>query len=184
MAQRTYGIQSYREVQIRSDTGANWASKNPILDLGEPGWDETNEIMKVGNGVDRWADLASFAGNGAPGSDGSSILSGSGAPSGGTGVDGDFYIDEDVWDLYGPKAAGSWALATSLVGPPGVADTYVHTEASPSTSWTINHNLGRRVSVELTTLGGVEIIADVQHTSTDQAIASFTAPTAGYAIVG
>lgn len=58
-------------------------------------------------------------GTGAPGSDGRSILNGSGAPGPGTGLDGDFYIDTDVWDIYGPKTAGAWGSPTSLIGPPG-----------------------------------------------------------------
>lgn len=48
-----------------------------------------------------------------------SILSGSGAPAAGLGVNGDFYIDTDVDDLYGPKAGGAWGSATSLVGATG-----------------------------------------------------------------
>lgn len=57
--------------------------------------------------------------DGDPGADGNSILSGVGAPSGGTGQDGDFYIDINDWDLYGPKTTGAWTLATSLIGPTG-----------------------------------------------------------------
>lgn len=48
-----------------------------------------------------------------------SILSGSGAPSAGTGIDGDFYIDTAASDLYGPKTSGSWGSATSLIGATG-----------------------------------------------------------------
>lgn len=56
---------------------------------------------------------------GVPGADGKTILSGSGAPAAGLGVDGDFYIDTSAADLYGPKTAGAWGAATSLVGPQG-----------------------------------------------------------------
>jgi hypothetical protein len=55
---------------------------------------------------------------GAAGADGKTVLNGSGAPSPGEGVDGDFYIDTAASDLYGPKA-GSWPTATSLIGPTG-----------------------------------------------------------------
>lgn len=47
------------------------------------------------------------------------LLSGSGAPSGGTGVDGDFYVDTATLDIYGPKTSGSWGSAVSIVGPAG-----------------------------------------------------------------
>lgn len=50
---------------------------------------------------------------------GAGILSGSGAPGGGTGSDGDFYLDYTNDDIYGPKAGGTWPAAVSLVGPQG-----------------------------------------------------------------
>lgn len=49
----------------------------------------------------------------------STIRSGAGVPSGGTGTDGDFYINTSNYDIYGPKTAGSWGGSTSLVGPNG-----------------------------------------------------------------
>ncbi|MGB1225861.1 MAG: hypothetical protein ACPHCN_17225 [Mycobacterium sp.] len=57
--------------------------------------------------------------DGADGADGRTVLSGSGAPGGGLGSDGDFYIDTTGNDLYGPKSGGAWGSATSLVGPTG-----------------------------------------------------------------
>jgi hypothetical protein len=54
------------------------------------------------------------------GADGKSVLSGSGVPSAGLGVDGDFYIDTSSDTIYGPKAGGTWGAATSLVGPQGI----------------------------------------------------------------
>lgn len=57
---------------------------------------------------------------GVKGDDGATIRSGAGAPSAGTGNDGDFYFDTTAGRLYGPKAAGAWpATGTSLVGPAG-----------------------------------------------------------------
>lgn len=56
---------------------------------------------------------------GAAGADGKTVRSGSGVPGGGLGVDGDFYINTDNHDIYGPKTAGAWGSATSLIGPQG-----------------------------------------------------------------
>ena len=53
---------------------------------------------------------------GADGADGSTILSGSGAPSSDTGANGDFYLDTDTTMLYGPKTAGAWGSGVSLIG--------------------------------------------------------------------
>ena len=58
---------------------------------------------------------------GADGADGRTILNGSGAPSSGTGADGDFYIDTAADAIYGPKAVGAWGSPTPLVGPQGPA---------------------------------------------------------------
>ena len=57
--------------------------------------------------------------NGTNGVDGKTVRSGSGAPSNGLGVDGDFYIDTSANQIYGPKAAGVWPSGVSLVGPAG-----------------------------------------------------------------
>jgi len=58
---------------------------------------------------------------GAAGVDGRTVLSGSGAPGGGVGANGDFFIDTTGWVIYGPKAAGAWPAGASLVGPAGAA---------------------------------------------------------------
>ena len=47
------------------------------------------------------------------------VLTGTGAPSSGTGLDGDVYIDTNASAFYGPKASGSWPSAVSLVGAQG-----------------------------------------------------------------
>ncbi|MEA2351825.1 MAG: hypothetical protein QOJ14_239 [Thermoleophilaceae bacterium] len=58
---------------------------------------------------------------GSPGADGRTILSGSGAPAGTLGADGDFYIDTSVHAIYGPKTGGAWGSGTTLVGSQGTA---------------------------------------------------------------
>ena len=44
---------------------------------------------------------------------------GAGAPSGGTGANGDVYIDTTARALYGPKSGGAWGAGTSLAGADG-----------------------------------------------------------------
>jgi Collagen triple helix repeat (20 copies) len=54
------------------------------------------------------------------GSNGKTVLNGSGAPAGSLGRNGDFYLDTTSEVLYGPKTAGAWpATGVSLVGPRG-----------------------------------------------------------------
>lgn len=56
---------------------------------------------------------------GPAGVDGKTVRNGAGAPAPGLGVDGDFYIDTTAKAIYGPKTAGAWGSATSLIGPAG-----------------------------------------------------------------
>lgn len=68
-----------------------------------------------------WEQTVSQGDAGAPGADGSTVLNGTGAPGGGLGADGDFYIDTAADDIYGPKTGGAWGGPTSLIGPQGPA---------------------------------------------------------------
>jgi hypothetical protein len=52
-------------IKLRRDTAGNWASANPVLALGEPGFDTTNNEIRVGDGVTAWTSLDPItAGNG------------------------------------------------------------------------------------------------------------------------
>jgi hypothetical protein len=53
---------------------------------------------------------------GKKGQDGNTILNGSGVPSSGLGKNGDFYINTATFEIYGPKAAGSWGSPSQLTG--------------------------------------------------------------------
>lgn len=59
--------------------------------------------------------------------------------------------------------------------------SFIHTQGSAATSWTVNHNLGFRPAVEVFSVGGAEIDAEVLHTSPNQTVISFNAATAGSA---
>jgi hypothetical protein len=50
---------------------------------------------------------------------GNNVLGGNGVPTSGVGNNGDYYLNLDNMDLYGPKASGAWGSAFSLVGPQG-----------------------------------------------------------------
>ncbi len=49
------------KIQMRNDTAENWESVNPVLDVGEIGYDVTNKKTKIGDGVTPWVDLDWFA---------------------------------------------------------------------------------------------------------------------------
>lgn len=67
-------------------------------------------------------------------------------------------------------------------GPSGAASSaYVHTQPSASDTWTIAHNLGFYPDVAVFTVGGVEVVAQVTHTSTLVTVVQFAAPMSGSA---
>lgn len=53
---------------------------------------------------------------------------------------------------------------------------------TPSALWTVNHNLGFKPQVQVYSAGGVEVIAQVVHTSDNQYQVSFTSPRTGFSI--
>lgn len=59
--------------------------------------------------------------------------------------------------------------------------SYVHTQSVSSSTWTINHNLGFRPSIELTTSGGSVFFAEIVHTSLNQSIVYLNTTQAGFA---
>ena len=71
-------------------------------------------------------------------------------------------------------------------GPPGPAGAaggsiFTHTQATPLTTWTINHGLGRYPTTATYSPGAVEIEGAVMHTSLFQTLVLFNAPQAGFA---
>jgi hypothetical protein len=72
--------------------------------------DETTAAFTVYNGADG-------EGEGG-GTDGATWYSDAGAPSGGTGADGDFYLDTTNYDIY-KKVSGSWGTIGNIKGATG-----------------------------------------------------------------
>ena len=49
-------------IQFKRGLSSEWINKNPILDSGEPGYEEDTGNFKVGDGTSRWNDLPYFTG--------------------------------------------------------------------------------------------------------------------------
>jgi hypothetical protein len=45
------------KITIRKGTEQEWNFVNPILGLGEPGYETTNNILKIGDGIKTWTEL-------------------------------------------------------------------------------------------------------------------------------
>jgi hypothetical protein len=66
-------------------------------------------------------------------------------------------------------------------GPPGPGAVYEFTQASPSATWTVTHNLGLHPSVTVVDTGGSVVIPDVHYASVNALTISFGSATSGAA---
>lgn len=73
---------AYRII-LRRDGSSNWESQNPVLLLGEPGYETDTGKFKIGDGSSMWSDLNYYIG--ATGGTGSTGVTG---PTGSIGVTG------------------------------------------------------------------------------------------------
>lgn len=49
-------------IQIRKGTSAQWTAANPILAVGEPGFETDTGVLKIGDGTSTWGSLSSVSG--------------------------------------------------------------------------------------------------------------------------
>jgi hypothetical protein len=115
---------------------------NPAPQLGKAGDFYFAKVAKVMFGPKTaagWGTGVNLQGaNGANGTNGTTILNGDGPPTPfeETGKDGDFYIDTDAYDIYGPRIGGDWGNPTSLKGADGNANVFSYETTNASTfSW-------------------------------------------------
>jgi len=80
----------------------------------------------------------------------------------------------------GPGLAPIWAAGNSGSG----TTSFVHIQSVATTLWTINHNLGRILPVEVIDDSGREVEGLVTHLSGDLTTVEFVIPVAGRAIFG
>lgn len=92
-------------------------------------------------------------------------------------------VAQHAIEVIAPTAPATVEVQTQ--GPQGAAganaEAYVHLQLAANATWTINHNLGYRPSVELLNTGSQEIEGDVVHTSVNQTVVSFSGAVAGQA---
>jgi hypothetical protein len=86
--------------------------------------------------------------------------------------------------LNGPQEATAEMIA-GVVGNPGPPGTngagITYTQTTPSSVWTITHNIGARPAVATFSVGGVEMLGTVTHLSNDVVQVNFSTPVAGTA---
>jgi len=102
--------------------------RGPQGPKGDPGQSVTSMTLQAGdmncaNGGASFTSASgkSYACNGAPGTNGNTVLNGGGPPSSAVGAAGDSYIDTSAHAIYGPKTSTGWGAGTNLVGPKGTS---------------------------------------------------------------
>lgn len=141
-------------IQIRRDTASQWSSNNPVLALGEMGFDTTNNQIRVGDGVTPWLGLEVLSSGPASGVTYNNSTSG--------------LVSTTVQAAIDELAAGK-------------ASFNEFEQQVASNEWTVNHNLGKLPSVTVIDSGNNIVIGDVLYTSLNQVKISFTGAFTGKA---
>lgn len=141
-------------IQIRRDTSSHWTNNNPVLALGEMGFDTTNRQIRVGDGVTPWNGLE--------------ILSSGPA----TGIS----YDNSVSGLIATTSQQALDELSHIK-----ATYHEHDQQVPSNEWVINHNLGKLPSVSIIDTSNTLVMGSVLFLNLNQVKISFTGSFAGTA---
>ena len=93
-------------IKLRRDTATSWATVNPVLALGEAGYDTTNHQLRVGDGTTQWSSLSTVGL--AVGADGQIIL-GTGTTTAGGADSIAIGTNAGVSQLWSSVAIGNYA---------------------------------------------------------------------------
>lgn len=112
------------------------------------------------------------------GAPGSQILKGNGPPPDSLGANGDYYIDvaDDDTPLYGPKADNEWPDEVVVLS---VNSRFVFDQAAPTSTWTVNHQLGGFPSVSVVDSANTVVFGMVTYVNESQITIEFSAPFSG-----
>lgn len=93
---------------LRRDTAANWDISNPVLLDGEPGYDYTNNQLRIGHSGLNWYDLTPVTAGGSLGGTG---------PTGPTGAVSNILGPQGPPGVTGPGSSGGTTGPTGFTGP-------------------------------------------------------------------
>lgn len=80
-----------------------------------------------------------------------------------------------------PNESGTLATREWVQSHPVNNPTYIYTQTTPSSTWTITHNLNSFPSVTTVDISNVQIVGDLSYTNVNQLIVNFSAPVDGKA---
>ena len=117
-------------IQLRRDTAANWASTNPTLTQGEPGYETDTGRVKYGNGSTAWNSLGYGA-----------LLPTGGAISGDITLNAQSALrfadaDSSNWVAFQAPATITSNVTWTLPATDGTNNQVLKTNGSGTLSWT------------------------------------------------
>lgn len=137
--------------QLRRATYSSWSTTNPILQSGEPGFDTTNNCLKIGDGSTRWNSLSYLNSCGTGGSTGPTGPTGPPGSGGSIGYYGQFSSSETQSAVPGTETA--WTYNTTEVANGVIIENNSHIKVLH----TGVYRMGYSAQVSLTS-GGTENI--------------------------
>lgn len=107
------------QIQYRRGSASQWATTNPILAIGEPGYETDTGKFKVGNGATAWNSLPYSSGpTGPTGPTGTTGAIGPTGPTGAVGAAGPTG-PQGIQGIQGPTGPTGSTGSTGSVGPTG-----------------------------------------------------------------
>jgi len=106
-------------IQFRRGSYTQWANSNPVLASGEPGFDTTNNILKVGDGSTQWASLSGVGGNGGGGGGSTTFVGLLDTPANFTGAGGKIVAVNSAASALEYIAASSLSITESQISDLG-----------------------------------------------------------------
>lgn len=140
--------------------------------------DPVTNVIEV---IDTTTQVEVFS-TGIQGAAGSSLISGSvNPPTNDLGILGDYYFYTlEPYYIYGPKTDTGWP-STPFFQATGLTRRYIHTQTSPSASWSISHDLGGKPSVTVVDSADSVVVGDVTYIDNENITVEFTGAFSGHA---
>lgn len=137
------------KIQLRRDSASNWTNTNPVLSQGEPGYDLTNNKIKVGDGTSNWVQLGYL-----------------------TDAAGSNYSDGDVANYLTTNGYATETFVTNAVGAINIPTTLTNLGITDGTSGQVLTTDGAGAFTFATVSGGGADLGNL--TIVDKTISSIT----------
>jgi hypothetical protein len=140
--------------------------------------DPVTNVIEI---VDATTQIEVFS-TGIQGAAGASLLSGTvNPPPSDLGIVGDYYFfTQEPFYIWGPKTEAGWPPSPFFQATV-LTRRSIFTQASPSTTWNITHDLGGYPSVSVVDSAKTQVIGEVTYLSETQIRVDFTQPFSGIA---